>query len=142
MQFVVRHPSDTFALTARINDYFARCEMANKKPKPLKIVISQGTGKARSVAQNSYYHTVLVEGALEYYRQNPADFIRDVLRAIKADITHEFVHLLFKMLFRKGKSTTENDTLQAEDYHTEIREYYAREYNLQLLEPNEKSNES
>ena len=89
----------------------------------------------RSLQQNRYYHGVVIPRALEYYREHPIDMFRDIKEALKADLTPEFVHELFKLLFIKGGSTRKLETAEMEEYHLAIRGHFARNYAWDIPTP-------
>jgi len=95
------------------------------------------SSKLRSLKQNKYYWGVIVAEALEFYKKNEGAFLLDILDAVKADATPEFVHELFKMRFNKGKTTTKNKTDEMEAYMLELRVFFLQKHGLDLPPPNE-----
>jgi hypothetical protein len=93
--------------------------------------------KVRTNPQNKYYWGYIIPTCLTFYKSNLPALMSDVLKAIKFDVTKEFVHEIFKMMFNKGKSTTKNDTEEMEDMATHIRAYMQQEHELILKLPNE-----
>jgi hypothetical protein len=128
--FTIKQPSDAFGLLARIKDYFER---GGKKP--LIVTVKSGSGKSRSDKENRYYHGVVVQGALEHYAQHPMDLIRDVLDAVGANITPEFIHELIKLRFGV-KSTAKLDTTGFEELMLRLRQHFA-ELGTDIKEPRE-----
>lgn len=121
---------ELFPISGRVQEYFENFK------EPLDITI-EVVGKKRSIPQNSYYHGVIVRGALEYYERSPIDLIKDVTKAMEVDLTSEFVHELFKLMFNKGKSTRKNDTEGMEEYNLKIREHFFHEYGKTIPLPDQ-----
>lgn len=98
--------------------------------------------KERSDKQRKYYFGCVVEKALEYYKDNPLELVRDVMDSVKADWTKDFVHELFKMKFNHGQTTNfktdeyEKGTVKAENYNLKIRHHFDAK-NFHIAEPNE-----
>jgi len=128
-EITISQPSDIFALTARIKDYFDRGGV-----QPIVFEVKKSSGKKRTVKQNRYYHGVVVDGALEHYKGNIESMVIDIWKATEAELTHDFVHELLKML-AKVKST-KKDTIGFEDLMTFFRLHFA-EKGVDIREPNE-----
>lgn len=78
----------------------------------------------RSNKQNKYYWGVVIQKALEYYEEKPADLLRDLVSATDAEITSKFAHELFKMMFNFKGSTTKLNTKEMMEYQDSIRELF------------------
>jgi len=93
--------------------------------------------KLRSLRQNRYYWGVIVEEALEFYKKNEGAFLLDILDAVKADSSPEFVHEMLKMRFNKGKTTKKNKTDEMEEYMLKVRVHFLQKHGLDIAPPNE-----
>lgn len=78
---------------------------------------------------------MVVQDVLSFYQVNTTEMIRDILEAVKADLSAEFVHELIKMLFNVT-TTTKLTTADFEDKMHEIRAFYALK-GCDIKEPNE-----
>lgn len=130
--FTITQSPDAFDLLAKIKSYFDR---GGKKP--LTVTVEAGSGKLRSSQENRYYHGVVVQRAVEHYTLHPTDLIRDVLDAVGANITPEFVHELIKLRFGV-KSTAKLDTTAFEELMLRLRRHFA-ELGTSIAEPNEET---
>lgn len=112
--------------------------------------------KQRSIQQNKYYWGVIIAESVQFYTENPVAFINDIFGALGVSLPEmlkeaigklfrivsvspsaDMVHSLFKMRFNKQKSTTDNNTVNAEEFHSIIREYFFHEYNFDIPPPNQ-----
>lgn len=89
----------------------------------------------RSNSQNKYYWGCVVSEALDYYKANQTDLIRDILDAVKVELTPEFIHSMFKMRFNRGQSTASNDTSRMVEYQDAIREHFYHSYKIDIPPP-------
>jgi hypothetical protein len=89
-----------------------------------------------SSQQRRYYRGVIVKKALEFYTKQPEAFVRDIMQAVKADWSPEFVHQFLKMRFNKGRSTGDL-VLRPTEFLTAIWAHYRVNYNLDIPPPNE-----
>ena len=93
--------------------------------------------KQRSNQQNKYYWGKLLEDVEGFYRNNQTAFILDVLEAVDADITPEFIHEMLKMRFNDRQSTTRNTTKTMEEYMLKLRVFFQQKHGLDIPPPNE-----
>jgi len=117
----------------RVTEYFRQLPKYG-----LTIKVSVDKPK-RSNKQNAYYHTVVKKHVAEYYAENQADFLGDLINAMQAEITEEFIHELLKLMFLHGKSTTNNNTEKMEEYILAIREHFFHKYGLDIPQPNQEA---
>jgi hypothetical protein len=80
---------------------------------------------------------VIVKEALEFYKKNEAAFLLDILDAIEADTTPDFVHEVLKMRFNKSKTTTKSKVKEMEEYMLGLRVYFLQKHKLDIAPPNE-----
>ena len=98
---------------------------------------NQQSLKARSLQQNKYMWGVVLDKSLEFYSNNESALVLDILDFIKADLTPEFVHELFKMGFNNSKSTAKLGTTGMEEYLLQVRVYMLQRHKLDIAPPNE-----
>lgn len=100
------------------------------------LTVAEWGTKPRSNPQNRYLFGMVYPKVAKYYTANVGDFIRDVLLAMKAKVTAEFIHELMKMMFNGSRTTTKLSTVGMMEYITLIREYFYHKYELDIPEPN------
>ncbi len=91
----------------------------------------------RSLQQNKYYWGVVIEKAVDFYKQNIRLLIVDLMEAMNFALTPDFIHELFKMLFNGGKSTTGLKTDEMMNYQDKIRHHFLHKYGVDIPPPNE-----
>ena len=64
----------------------------------------------RTTQSNSYYWGCVIEQAMDFYKQNPAQFYQDADLALKGLNGRDAVHAMFKMIFNGGHTTQFTDT--------------------------------
>lgn len=100
---------------------------------PIKVDAS--FGKKRSNPQNAYYWKSLTDYVLPFFANNPMRLIELVLKAVKFSITKEFIHELYKMIYRQGASTTKANTIGMVNYMDNIRHDFYHDYGIDIPEP-------
>lgn len=101
--------------------------------KPIKVDAS--FGKKRSNNQNAYYWKSLEAYVLPFFAENPVRLIELVLKAVKFSITKEFIHELYKMIYRQGASTTKSNTVGMVNYMDSIRHDFFHDYGIDIPGP-------
>jgi hypothetical protein len=128
--YSIANKEEAFDFCNRLMAYVA-------SPKFQPLTVEADFGKKRTLPQNNYYWTVIVDEALGHYGAFPAHLIHDLVSASKADLTKEFVHELFKTMFNHGRSTTKLDTVGKKQYQEAIRHHFLHEYQFNIPEPKE-----
>lgn len=122
---------------AQLADFIERFQKYGDNNDKIDIKIDMTiNGKERSLKQNNYYWSVVIGESVKFYAKNFDKLIIDSMTALKLKVTPDFIHLMFKMLFNKGKTTTDKKTDTMEDYILEIRGHMAG-YGLDIPPPNE-----
>lgn len=130
--FVIKSLEDWNKISRRVEKHFRSPNAVT----PLRVTVKRDY-KQRSAEQNAYYWGVVLVEAVRYYKNNPADLIRDLMAAMKLDFTPEFAHELFKIMFNSGKSTAKNDVDEMVAYNDAIREHFYHNYTITIPEPKE-----
>jgi hypothetical protein len=100
------------------------------------VTIEANFGKKRSNQQNKYYWMVLADYVAPFFAANPVKLVQFILnRVMQYSITPDFVHEMFKIVYLKGGSTTDNNTKKMKDYTEEIRHDFLHEYQINIPEP-------
>ena len=102
----------------------------------VSVGIEEYGEKQRSIQQNRYLFGAVYKPILEFYKNNLGSFMLDIMEAMKAELTTEFIHELFKMWFNKGRSTKDLSTVKFNSYFNKIREHFWHKHKLDLPEPN------
>lgn len=103
----------------------------------VEVTIEKVGDQQRSNAQNSYLWGVLYPTILKFYLGNIRAFIEDLMKAVRATLTIEFIHAMMKMWFNNGKSTKGLSTEGFIKYHDDIREYYFHTHGIDIPLPNQ-----
>lgn len=128
-ELTISSKHDWAAISMKVQDYF------DGGGKPFHIIMKEGSPQ-RSIQQNKYQWGVVYKLAVAYYQDNVGDLIRDVLKAVKFEISKDFVHELFKVLFNYKESTAANSTAKEMEYLEKIREHFWHEYHYDIPPPN------
>lgn len=122
---------DAFEFIARLQGYMAKPEFESIS---FQVVAHK---PKRSIKQNSYYWGVVIQMTLEFYLNNIKALITDLMQAMRFELTPDFVHELFKLMFNKGLSTTKLKTDGMMAYQDAIREHFFHKYKVDIPPPNE-----
>lgn len=87
--------------------------------------------------QRKYYFGVVVKAAAKYYEENQIDLIRDIIKAVKADCSPEFIHTLFEMMFELKTVSSSQDKELMIKFTDDIREHFWHEYGCDIPPANE-----
>lgn len=122
---------DLASISLRLTNYLQKPEA-----KPFILTIKEAKPQ-RSTVQNSYYWAGIVMPAVRFYKGNLFALIKDVLKAVSfTEVTKDFVHELFKMLFNKKESTRKLTMPEMVIYADEIREHFWHEHQHDIPPPN------
>lgn len=130
-QIKITNKVDAFDFISRLHNYV-------NKPNFEEITIKVITKKSsRSNKQNRYYWGVIIGTATEFYLKNIRALIIDLMEAMRFEITPDFIHELFKLMFNKGQSTIKLKTDEMMQYQDNIRHHFWHKYKIDIPPPNE-----
>lgn len=130
-------------LDGKLSDPELMADLSNPAAQGIEVEVTiESLGnKKRTVQQNRRLWGVIYKKALAYYKENPADFIRDLMTATRAEITVEFVHEMMKIWWLKGESTTKLSTERMNGYTDAIEEHLFHRHGVPRDEPEEKEDD-
>ncbi|MGL4999500.1 MAG: hypothetical protein ACRC5T_11075 [Cetobacterium sp.] len=119
-------------------DFISKIKSALERPNFQGVTFQVVTDKPkRSLEQNKYYWGVIVDKAIEFYLGNIRALITDLMAAMRFELTPDFIHELFKLMFNKGCSTAKLKTDEMVIYQDNIRHHFLHKYKIDIPPPNE-----